>query len=328
MNPVRMAVLSGAHVHADTYVSTLRQLPGAELVGIWDHVLHRGRDLAERHGVLFEADLDRLLERCDGVVVAAENSRHYPVVLAALRAGKHVLCEKPLAGAASRARDLAARAQRLGRVLAVAFAVRFSPAALRLKMLMHNGALGALVAAVGANCGKMPGGWFAQKGYGGGAIWDHAVHLIDLLRWMTGDEVKSVFARSATLFHPDIEVEDAAHLQLRFSRGWIAGLDPSWSRPASYPTWGGLQLRLVGEKGTAEMDVFSEFVKEYGEQGVHRRIYGDDPYGCMVEAFVEAVRAGRMPPESLLAPAEDGWAVERVVEAAYRSARIGREVGL
>src|SRR5664280_101871 len=95
--PVRIGILSAEHVHAPSYISLLAAMPGAHLVGIWDDDPQRAISAAEPVSTRVFDDVDDLLERVDGVVIASANSRHRRLVEIAAAAGVHVLCEKPLA---------------------------------------------------------------------------------------------------------------------------------------------------------------------------------------------------------------------------------------
>jgi len=189
------------------------------------------------------------------------------------------------------------------------------------------GEIGAVLSASCTNRGTFPGGWFADpRRSGGGAIVDHAVHVVDVLRWITGKEVATIFAESSRRLHR-ARVEDTGLLMMTFEGGMAASLDTSWSRPARrYPTWGDVTLEFVGAEGVLAVDAFAQVAdvysvrREKGEQ-VH---YGDSPDELMIDAFLSAVREGRPPPVT----AEDGLRAVEVAGAALRSAATGRLVGI
>ena len=87
---------------------------------------------------------------------------------------------------------------------------------------------------------------------GGGAATDHIVHIMDLIRWILKDEVKSVYAELDTRFY-DIDVEDCGMVTLELESGVIVSIDPSWSRPQTFPTWGDAIMNFVGTKGNLKL---------------------------------------------------------------------------
>lgn len=85
-----------------------------------------------------------------------------------------------------------------------------------------------------------------QELAGGGAVTDHTVHLLDLMRWITKSEVKKVYAEIDAFLHSHYQIDDVGHVQLEFENGVIADIDPSWSRPLGYPAWGPAGYRDPG----------------------------------------------------------------------------------
>src|SRR5690606_3492198 len=132
--------------------------------------------------------------------------------------------------------------------------------------MVQNGELGDILAINGTNHGQMPGGWFVQKEKsGGGAATDHIVHVMDLVRWMLNDEVKSVYAEMGTRFY-DIDVEDCGIVSLEMESGTIVTIDPSWSRPKTFPMWGDVKMEMVGTKGTLSVDVLKQSVLYFNDR--------------------------------------------------------------
>ena len=91
--PIRIGILTAAHVHTGSYVHCLKKNPDAELVGLWDDDRERGKAYAETNGLAFFTDLNELLATVDAVVVTSENLRHAELIEGAAAKGKHVLCE-------------------------------------------------------------------------------------------------------------------------------------------------------------------------------------------------------------------------------------------
>ena len=153
---------------------------------------------------------------------------------------------------------------------------------------------------------------------------DHTVHVIDLMRWYSGSEVKEVYAEIGEPFY-GLGIDDAGLLTLEFANGIVAGHDPSWSRPRGiFPTWGDVTLEVVGSDGAARVDAFAQHMVEYTAtvgHAVHRG-WGDDPDFRMIFSFIDAIRHGHEP----LVTGMDGLRATEVSLAAYESARLGKPV--
>ncbi|MED4925714.1 Gfo/Idh/MocA family oxidoreductase [Anoxybacillus geothermalis] len=322
---MRVGVLSAAHVHIDAFSCALNRTDGVQFVGIYDDNEERGKKKAIEHETSYFSHLKDVLDQSDAVIICAENARHEELALAALEAKKHVLCEKPLSISTASAEKMAKKADTEQLVLATAFPMRFNTPALQLKEALANKIIGNILAFHGTNQGQCPGGWFVDgKLAGGGAVMDHTVHLLDMMRWLLKAEVKTVYAEIGSFLWSPYGIDDVGHIQLEFDNGVIADIDPSWSRPLGYPTWGGLTLRVTGTKGTIDFDGFAQIISSYDRQRTSWNYWGDDEYSWMIKGFIDAIY-GR-PTE--LASAWDGVAAVKVVEAAYLSAREGEVVEL
>ncbi len=315
---LRMGLVSYAHVHAPALLRTLATLPQIELTGLYDEDPDRGDAAARTHGTAFHRELATLLDRSEAIVIASTNVDHRRYTDAAAVAGVHVLSEKPLATTLEDARSMVETCRAAGVQLGTAFPVRSSAAALSLKGLIDRGALGTVLAIRGTNPGRFPGSWFGDRAKaGGGAVMDHTVHVADLLRWLLTDEVVRVHAEIGSLLW-DLDVEDCGILTLDLAKGAFASIDCSWSRPKTYPTWGGLTLHVVGERGTVDVDVFRQALVHYDDRAGETRLagWGEDLNARLVGDFADAVLAGRPVPIS----GDDGLRALEVVIAAYRSA--------
>lgn len=329
---VKLAFLSFAHMHGYGYASQLRALPkgSVEFAGIWDRDFARAKKMAKLLGTKAFAKREQLLaKKPDGAIVCSENVHHAEDAIAALEAGAGVLCEKPLAPTVADCRAMIAASKRTGRPLMTAFPCRFLGAVLALKARVDSGDLGRILGVCATNHGRQPGGWFADPKFsGGGAVMDHTVHVVDLLRWLLNREFVRVHAavgynrfRLTTQAVGKRRVDDAGILSLELDGGTVATLDCSWSRPAEYPTWGDVKIELVGTHGVAKLDAFRQRVlvasKATGKQV--ERCFGDEASGGLGGAFVQALAANTPVPVS----GEDGLAATAVVEAAYASAQSG-----
>jgi predicted dehydrogenase len=185
---VRVGIMSFAHVHAEDYLRHLLETKNIEVVGFSDTDLPRGRHFESLFDVRwFARHEDLLAQGLDGVVVCSENARRRPLVEMAAEAGAHVLCEKPIEVTLEAAEAMQQACLRSGVRFMTAFYMRLEPSIAQVQQLVRRGELGELYAVNGINHSEIPKehrAWFAQKNLaGGGAVMDHTVHLVDLLRW-------------------------------------------------------------------------------------------------------------------------------------------------
>jgi len=323
---LRVGLVSFAHVHAPALASTLGALEQVELSGIHDEDEKRGRAAASARGTKWHPTLEGLLGASDAVVIASTNADHRRYTEAAAKAHVHVLCEKPLATTTADAKAMIDACRAAGVQLGTAFPVRSSPAVMALKEAIAGGALGRIRAVRATNPGQYPGSWFGDKRLaGGGAAMDHTVHAADAIRWLLDDEFTRVHAELGSFIY-GLEVEDCGLLTCDLAGGAFASIDCSWSRPQTFPTWGGVTLHVVGEKATVDIDVFRQALTHYDDTAGRARLvgWGDDLTSRMVADFVDAILAGRGVPID----GEDGIRALEVAIAAYRSSESGRPVAI
>jgi predicted dehydrogenase len=316
MSLPRLAMLGVAHMHAHGYAQCLRQL-GIPLVGVYDHQPGRSKEFAEQFGSRAFEDAETLLtEQLDGVIVCSENVYHRPLVELAAANVAAILCEKPIATTLEDARAMIDTCQQYGSRLQIAFPVRFAPPVERLKQQLDDGLLGGVTSVVATNHGRMPGGWFIQPSLaGGGAVMDHTVHVIDLLRWFWQTEVTSMYAEIGSSLLHDIDIDDAGLLSFTLANGVYGTLDTSWSRPANYPTWGDVKLELLGERGIIRVDAFRQHLTLTAATGVRYLGWGSNADMGLVQDFLKVVQ-GREPSIT----GTDGLKALEVALAAYQSA--------
>jgi 1,5-anhydro-D-fructose reductase (1,5-anhydro-D-mannitol-forming) len=336
--PLKVAVLSFAHLHALAYLRALAGRHDIELVATDPDYGDRpsgesgGPKLAAQLGVRYLDSYDAVWEwGPDAVIICSENIRHRALVEQAAAHGAHVLCEKPLATSVPDAEAMVAACDGAGVSLMVAHPVRFSTAFAALKRAYDAGALGEVRAVVGTNNGKLPGGdrsWFVDPELaGGGSITDHTVHVADLLESLfDGLPARSVYAVSNTILHSEVDVETAGLVSIELDGGVVATIDCSWSKPDSYPTWGGLTLQLTGDGGIADLDAFDARVDGHSELDGNALWlpYGTDPDAAMITEFLDSIAEGRSPQPD----GRSGLRTVRIVQAAYESVRTSSAVRL
>ena len=326
---IKIAMSSFAHMHAHSYAACLKQIPGVELAGIADDNLARGQEVATQLGAHFFSNVESLLdEKPDGVIVCAENAKHRHLVELAAPAVPYILCEKPIATTLADAQAMIDVCAAHSARLQIAFPVRFSPPVQRLKTILDKGALGRIYSVKTTNHGSMPGGWFVDQALSGsGAVMDHTVHVIDLLRWFWNTEITEVYAEvGRDLLHPGLGIDDAGILSFKLGTGAYGTLDTSWSRPKSYPTWGDVKLEVLGERGIVRVDAFNQNLAVYSDQtGTGQWAgWGSNIDLGLIRDFVDMIATGREP----FITGYDGLKALEVALAAYRSAECGEPVSL
>ncbi len=329
---MKIGILSFAHLHAEAYIHNLRAIPGVEMIGLADEDSARGQRFAQQFNARLFDSYDALLAaRPDAVLICSENSQHRALVEMAAAAKVHVLSEKPLATRLADAKAMIEACQHAGVKLMTAFPMRFSTPLLEVKARLDSGDLGRVYCFNATNQGELPKhhrAWFVdQELAGGGAVMDHTVHLADILRWYLQSEVVEVYAQTNHIFYAsDVDVETGGLLMLTFANGVFATLDCSWSKPPYYPTWGGLTLELVTDRGAVRVDAFKQNLTVYSHR-VRRPAWahwGSNANQAMINEFVAALREDRPPRVT----GEDGYRALEVALAAYESAKSGQPVRL
>lgn len=320
---IRVAIISFEHLHAFSYANAFHSLAETELVAAVEADAERRERVKKDFPFIPQvfADYREMLDKVetDAVIITSNNAQHAEIAIECARRGKHILCEKPIATNIADAQAMIRAARENKVTLMTAFPVRFSPVIAETKKLIESGEIGRVLGACTTNHGTMPGGWFIEKEKsGGGAVMDHTVHVVDVLRWMLNDEVSEVYAEYGTRLH-DIKIDDVGQLIFRFKKGTIASLDTSWSRPKSFPIWGDVKIELRGEKQNVALDCFPQQVNLYDDTAMRHSGYnlGEDLDALMIAEFLSAVRENREP----LVTGEDGLRAMEVALTAYEAGR-------
>jgi UDP-N-acetylglucosamine 3-dehydrogenase len=220
------------------------QMPQTQLVGVTDADAETGARVARLHHTTAYADDRELLgeARPDVVSVVVPTEFHRQVALAALEAGCHVLIEKPIATTEEEARELIARADALGRKLMVGHIVRFDSAVRELKKRLDAGELGRVFE---VRCRRL--GPFPARVRDVGVVIDLATHDLDMIRYLTGQEVVRVYAETEKQIHSDYE--DLLIGAVRLADGTVGVLDVNWLTPTKIR-----ELTVTGERGMFLVD--------------------------------------------------------------------------
>jgi predicted dehydrogenase len=337
--------------HLDSYVKN----PETELYAICDINPKTLKAQGDRYNIPEERrflDYKELLklEEIEAVSVCTWNSEHAPVTIAALNAGKHVMCEKPMATNVEDAKAMLEAAKASGKHLQIGFVRRFGNDTEVLKDLYNSDFFGELYYAKVSYLRRNgnPEGWFGDKSRsGGGPLIDLGVHVIDMVRYLAGNK-KPVSVYGATfqklLNRPNLKtpkgyysasrsendicnVEDLATAMIRFEDGFVMSVEASFSLNIKN---GSGAIELFGTKGGAKLDgatldLTTEALNYMTNVTLAecKTAMGGDAYQKEVDHFVECIKDRSLVCE---APAEDGVTLMKILCAIYESAETGHEV--
>jgi predicted dehydrogenase len=335
--------LAGTGGISNQHVEAMRATDGAQLVAVTSASPDRARAAADKWGVAWSASLDDLLARddIDAIAVTTPSGFHAGIALAAVRAGKHVIVEKPLALTVADADELIEAGRRTGRLIGAISQRRFEPAIRALHDAVAAGALGGIALVIAESLNYRPqsyydsAAWRGTRALDGGVLLNQAIHEIDLVCWL-GGPVASVAAHIATLGH-EMESEDTATVSLRFAGGGLGEIVATTCATPGFEQ----EVRVYGDAG--HVRIVGEVPVEWEVPGVPApssadldpgidpttlaaATWGTDSIGHMRQYadFVDAIRTGRPPAIA----GEDARHAVEVVNAAYESDRTGQALDL
>jgi predicted dehydrogenase len=317
---LRIGTLGAARIAPMALVRPARSVPEAAVVAVAARDEERARRFAARHGIprVHRGYAELLADpEIDAVYNPLPNSLHCEWTIRALEAGKHVLCEKPLAANAEEARRMAAAAERAGRVLVEAFHWRYHPLAARMREIVDSGAIGRVRHVEATFCIPLPlpGDIRWRLDLAGGATMDAGCYPVSMVRFLAGAEPEVVSAE-ARLARPEVDRWMRAELRFpdgRTGRVTCALLSSTLLR---------IEARAVGDLG--EMHVLNPLAPHFFHRVRVRtpkgrsteRVHGEATYTHQLRAFVRAVRDGERAPTD----GAHGVANMTVIDAIYRKA--------
>lgn len=290
----------------------------------------------------------RELPEIDAVSVCTWNNAHAACTIAALNAGKHVLCEKPMCMSVEEAIEMKKAQERSGKLLMIGFVRRSGNDCKVLKEFIDNDELGEIYYAKATYLRRNgnPGGWFGDKSRsGGGPLIDLGVHVIDLVRYLMGNP-KPVSVYGATFEklgnRPSIktgkgylsvsagkddvcDVEDLASALIRFDNGAVIAIEASFSLNIKNDEG---KIQLFGTKGGAKIDPEIEFYGENNGYMTNTTLHTSTAldfrglFEAEIAHYVSCITDGA----KCIAPAEDGVEIMKILCAIYESAKTGHEV--
>jgi len=349
MNVVVIGLGSISEMHIKSY----QKNPSVSLVGLCDKNQARAQEKAAHYDVKHVfTDPEEVFQNpeVDAVSICTWNQTHADLAIRALRAGKHVLVEKPISMTVAEAEKVQTAVKETGKLLQVGFVRRFGTNAQVLKSFIDQGKLGDIYYAKASLLRRLgnPGGWFADKDRsGGGPLIDLGVHIIDSCWYLMGrPKVKSItghvydqlgnrsnvqnlsFYKTADYDASSNTVEDLANAVITFENGSSLMVDVSYSLHTKKDQ---LAMQVFGTKGGAELEPELMLVMEENNtilnvepQIDHRTFDFDNAFQKQIDAFVDACITGG----PSLAPVEDGLEIMRILEGIYQASAQKKPVQL
>jgi predicted dehydrogenase len=322
----------GAGFMGTTHAAGWAETP-AEIIGFTAETTQESGTLGERYNAKVYPSLDAMLPDVDVIDICSPTHLHHEMVLKAAAAGKHIVCEKPLARTTGQAQEMVIAGEEAGVQLLVAHVVRFFPEYALARSAVLEGQVGK-PAVIRLHRGsyrpkKPAGNWFLDEEKSGGILMDLMIHDYDYARWVAG-EVESVSARRVTELHPDAPV-DYGLVILSHRSGVLSHIAGAWAYPP--PTFR-THLEIAGERGLIEFDsedtapIQNLILKTGGSDAPDVALpsspVSESPYTTPIKEFYSALAEGKTTRVS----ATDGLAAVQIAEAALESAHTGQPVKL
>lgn len=338
----------GCGMISNFHARAIKDSKDAQLIGAFSRSLKNTTEFAEKHGCRVFESLDEMLHdpEIDAITICSPSGAHLEPALAAAACGKHIIVEKPLEITTERC-DMIIRAAESANVkLGVTFQSRFHESSQLLKAAVDGGRFGTIT------LGDAYVKWFRSQQYydsgdwrgtwaldGGGALMNQAIHSVDLLLWLMGP-VAEVNARTATMTHQRIEVEDVAIANLLFKNGSLGVIEATTT---AFP--GSLKrIEICGSGGMAILEeedlkqwTFAEETPE--DEAVRARMAGKTKTGggagdpaaighhghtMLFNEFTAAIHENRVP----LIDGKEGRRSVELIQAIYESAKTGQTIKL
>jgi UDP-N-acetylglucosamine 3-dehydrogenase len=283
---LRLGVI-GVGVMGANHARVLVDLPGVELVGIADPDRSQAMAVATALGCQAVADHPTLFGLgVDAVVIAAPTHLHHPIAHDCIKAGVHLLVEKPISSSVAEGRSIVAAAQRAGLTLMVGHVERFNPTVATIKQALDGeDILSIAITRVGP---------FPPRMSNVGVVIDLAVHDIDLIQWFTGSDIIEVQPQLKSAI---AEREDIALLQFRTRSGVLAHINTNWLTPFKARTVhvATRQKYIIGDLLTRQVTECFGFQPDGSYSMRHLSVGHAEPLRAELVAFVDAIRDGKPP---------------------------------
>ncbi len=350
MAKIKVGIIGVGNI-AECHINGYLHNPDVELYAFCDINEERLKAKGEKYGItrLF-TDKDEMLKlaEIDAVSVCTWNAAHAECTIAALNAGKNVICEKPMAMNAQEAEQMKAAAEKNNKLLMIGFVRRYGNDCSILKDFIDNGFFGDIyyTKATYLRRNGCPGGWFGDKSRsGGGPLIDLGVHVIDLTRYLAGcPKPVSVYGATfdklgnrpgvkkdpgsyrASDANDDVfNVEDFATAMVRYDNGMVLSIEAAFSLNLKKDTG---TIEMFGTKAGAKLDPDLEIYTNMNgymtnvELSMPTALSFEGLFENEINHYVDCVKNGT----KCISPAEDGVMLMKILDAIYESAKTGHEV--
>lgn len=337
---------------AESHINAYLKNPNAELYAFCDIRENRLKEMGEKYGITrLYTDKDVMLKdlpELDAVSVCTWNSQHAPCTIAALKAGKHVLCEKPMATSAAEAETMKKAAEESGKLLMIGFVRRFGNDCAIMEDFINNDYFGEFYYAKATYLRRngSPGGWFGDKRISaGGPLIDLGVHVIDFTRYLMGNpkpvsvfgatfhklgdrrelKDKKGYTASSATGEEDFNVEDLATAMIRYDNGAVVSVEASFSLNIEKDEG---KIEFFGTKAGAKLDPeLSLYSQQNGYMNnvnlcTPTALSFDGLFEAEINHYVDCLVNGT----ECKSPSEDGITLMKILDAIYQSAETGHEV--
>ena len=314
MKKLGVAVI-GAGFWGRNHARVFKELEETELLAVCDVNAERAKTVAKQFGVKAYTSIGKLLKRKD---VEAVSNCVWSLNLAketlkALKTGKHVLVEKPMATNVKQAEKLLEAAKEEKLHLMVGFLMRFIPGIQHMKNAIEDKTIGNLVCATAKRVSEWP-----ERIGDVGVVKDTAIHDIDIIRYLFNEEPIAVYAKTGSMKHK--KFEDYAQIMLTFEGGKSAFIESNWLTPYKTRT-----LVVTGSKAIMKLDyITQELTVEDAKETIQPRYPWKEPLKLELQHFANCILKREKP----LITGMDGLKALQIAEAALKSSTIGRAVKL
>ena len=296
------------------HARVISELGDARLVAVCDVDAHKVEKIAKEYNALSCTSADDLLKMPDveAVTICTPTITHAEIAMKAIKSGKHLLIEKPMASTSAQAKSILKEAEGKNVRIMVGFIERFNPALQQLKQIVENGYLGEVVLAFARRVGRWP-----ERIGDVGVVKDSAIHDLDLMRFLFEEEPLSIYARAGNLGH---KFEDYAEIMLSFSGIKTGFVEANWLTPHKIRT-----LTVTGKDAIASIDfITQELTFEDVNKETKQRYDWKEPLKLELDHFAESIIKNKEPAVTAL----DGLKTLQICDAALESAKTGKVIDI
>ena len=307
MRTINVGVV-GVGAMGENHVRVYHKMDEANLVAVSDVSERALKKIEKKYGAKGFTEYSELLEdpEIEAVSVCVPTTFHHAVVMEAIKHGKHVLVEKPIAFTVSEAEEMIAAAKEAGVSLATGHVERFNPAVQKAKELVDDGVIGDIVSAFAKRVGPLP-----PRIKDVGVSIDLAIHDLDIMNYLFEEEVTQVYGSMNCSFD-DSEFEDHAEIMVNFNNESTGIVEVNWLTPYKRR-----ELELTGTAGIISVDYIKQSIEVYGKFAQDIQIKHEEPLKGELKSFLNAVMKGEEPEIT----GEDGLKALKMVIAANKSSQ-------